>query len=212
MLINDYLTVIKELTYRVRKNDIILPQLSKNLDTVKFVFDNQAVINKLTNYKDIRIPLKEYLVREKFINIILNNLIKDIGDGLLYKINEGKGIMQKGWGFQFYKEKWKEHNIKIGFYFMKKKLENLIFGLRKYDPKIPDAPQFKDNKLKNGWYYNNNNKNDKNYKRMGDYSNWFRETFYEFMSDDPKETQFYTLIKTIVLEMCEEIDKIISNS
>jgi len=208
ILINDYLTVIKELTYRERKNDIILPNLSKNLDTVEFVFNNQAKINDLTNYRDIIIPLKEYLVREKFINIILDNLIKDIGDGLLYKINEGRGIMQKGWGFQFYKEKWKEHNIKIGFYFMKKKLENLIFGLRKYDPKIPDTPQFKDNKLKNGWYYLNKE------KRLGEYSNWHRKTFYEFMSDDikVKDTPFYKLIKTIVLEMCEEIDKIISNS
>jgi hypothetical protein len=204
ILIIDYLTVINELTYRERRNDIILPKLSKDLDTVKFVFDNQALINKLTKYKDIIVPLKKYLVREMFVKIILKNLIDDIGGGLLYKINEGKDIMQKGWGFQFYKENWEEYNIKIGFYFMKRKLENCIFGLLKYNPNNPTIP-IDDIKPKNGWYYINKE------IKLGEYSKWHRKTFYEFISDDIKETPFYKLIKTIILEMCNKVDHVIIN-
>ena len=208
ILINDYLTVIKELTKISSINDAIFPIFSKDLHIFFKTHDQAKKLkedNKNAKLSDFQklclnkvVPLKQYLVREKFINIILNNLIKDIGDGLLYKINEGKGIMQKGWGFQFYKEKWKEHNIKIGFYFKKKYLRNCNYGLRKYVPNNPNIPnKFKDNKPKNGWYKEN---------KLDKYSDWDRYTFYEFMSKDPKETKFYESIKTIVSKMCEEID------
>jgi len=205
ILINDYLTVIKELTYGERKKEVILSILSKNIDTVKFVFENPGVVNKITEYKDTIIPLKRYLVREKFIKIMLNNLIETIGDGLSWKINEGRGIMQKGWGFQFYKTKWEKINIKIGFYFKKKNLEDCNFGLQKYNPAVDTTPecfthQIKDKKSKSGWYC---------LEKLSDYPNWYRNIFYDLMSVNIEKTPFYECIEGIVRKKCDEIESII---
>jgi hypothetical protein len=214
--LNDYLTVVKEITKTTEINDAILPMLSEDIhfffkthdDVIKIKKNNKnaelSVFQKLCLNKVV--PLKQYLIKEKFINIILNNLINDIdiGEGLLFTIKD-KDIMQRGWGFQFYKEKWKKYNIKIEFQFMRNNLRNCIFGLRKYDPDNPKIPEYlptiQGYKTQNGWYYLNKE------NRLGEYSNWFRKTFYDFMSDDTKETPFYKLIKGIVLEMCKLVDR-----
>jgi hypothetical protein len=208
VLLNDYLMVINELTYNERRKNTVLPKLCMDLDTVKYVFENPGDINKITEWKDTIFHLKEYLIKEKFINIILNKLVDTIGDGLLYKINEGKGIMKKGWGFQFYKTKWKEYNVKIGFYFRKKNLQDCTFGLRKYEPNNPKIPEYfdlqvKDKKTKSVWYCLDKE------NKLGEYSNWYRKTFYDFISDTIEETPFYKLVKTIVEEKCKQIDDVI---
>jgi hypothetical protein len=153
--------------------------------------------------------LKEYLIGEVFIKIILVKLTSN--NGLKWKSNEGRNIMNKEWGFQFYKPEWESYNVKIGFVFMKKNLEDCRYGLRKYDPKkdyIPEcySNKFKDQKTKFPWYELN--------KIPGDYTNWWgrygkekREgVFFELISDDIENTDFYNTIKNIVCKMCKKID------
>jgi hypothetical protein len=115
------------------------------------------------------------------VDIFINNKNSDKHIILEWKINESRGIMQNGWGFYFYKEKWKDDDIEIGFYFKKKNLEDCNFGLRKNSV----------------WYCCD---------KLVEYSNWGEETFKEFMSDNIEETEFYKCIKKRVIEMCQRID------
>jgi hypothetical protein len=202
-LINDYLTVINELTYDKRRKNEILSLLSKNLD---LVFKKST---EITRYKDTLINLKEYIVKEKFIKIILDKIIKFINDGLLLEINESKSIMQSGWGFQFFKTKWEKANIAIGFYFKKNNLEDCNFSVRMYNKKndIPEyiSHELKIRKTRSGYYLDKENK-------LGEYSNWDEDIFKEFMSDEStiEETPVYILIYNIIEEMCVEIDNAIN--
>jgi len=204
ILLKDYLTVIKELTYKEEKKDDVLDILSENLNTVRLVFENPCAIIEMTGYKNIVTLLKKYIVRKK----LLKKIIKTIGNDLKYKISEGK-MLQKGWGFQFYKTNWQKDNIEISFYFKNNNLEDCNFCLRKYnsnDETIPEyfLLEFKNRKSKSGYYLDKENK-------LGQYSNWDDEIFYEILSDRDiiDEISLYKLINTIVEEMCEEIDNAI---
>ena len=202
MLLNDYLTVIKELTYVESINEIILPELSKDLDSVKFAFENHVKIKEITKYNTI-FHLKKYLVKEKFIENILNDLTENIGDGLKWKINERRSIMQKGWGFQFYKEKWEKVNVKIGLYFRKNNLRDCKFGFQKYTSDNNFIPE--DWKLINSIWYPLEPMPEK-------YRNWYREVFYQFMPDYTGEPSFYNFMKEKLQVMCGKIEKILSNN
>jgi hypothetical protein len=201
VLLNDYLTVIKELTYTEKINDIILPKLSKDENTIKYLFEHREVrkmINKIINEKakceySTIFNLKEYLVRKYFINVILDKIAMNISDDLIGKTIDGKNIMQKGWGFRFHKTKWEKANRRIVFYFRKKNLEDCYYGIRKSDPT-------QDNK--SVWYYHK--------KVVGEYSNWHKKVFCQFMPDykpgEKDKHTFYDFILEKITEMCKIIE------
>jgi hypothetical protein len=220
VLLNDYITVVKRITEVARINDTILPMLAENIQFFFDTFDQARELKKknveLTCFQKLClnkvVPLKEYLIKKYFTNNtnnILDNLLKIIGDSdLLWKPNEGRSIMQKGWGFQFYKPEWEAYNIKIGFVFMRENLEDCHYGLRKYNLNndyIPDcySNKFKDKKTKFTWYQLD--------KMQEKYTNWRRGVFFELMSDDIENTNFYKTIKDIVCIMCKKINKEIIN-
>jgi len=218
--LNDYLeaveAMVKKKTEVTKIHKEILPLLAEDLDDFFTTYDelrkekNVKLSDFKKRYLRNAVPLKKYLIREKFINIILVALTDNIGEGFKWKLNDGRDIMEKGWGFQFYKEKWKKANITISFYFKKNNLEDCNFGLRNFNKKeaIPDyfRLEFKDKETKSGYCFDKENK-------LKGYSNWHREIFYEFMSDEEiiEKTPFFEKIKNIVDEMCEEIDKVIIN-
>jgi len=230
ILLNDYLTIIKELTYREERKKEIFSKLSNNLETVEFVLDikNRSKINEITGYKnknrDTIILLKNYLIREKFIKIILDKLLDDlkttISNDFKLNINDTRRIMQKGWGFQFYKEKWKDYNIKIGFIFCKRHLEDCNFGFRKYDPTdkfIPEeyAHKYKDNKLiKNIWYslepMPEKIEKPEKPEEPENYRDWHKDLFkqfYQFMPNYKEKSNFYNWIKEKIEGKCKEIEE-----
>jgi hypothetical protein len=142
---------------------------------------------------------------------MLSNITKAINDDLKWKTNERRRIMQKEWGFQFYKEKWEEYNIEIGFIFNKKHLEDCNFGFRKYDPDnkfIPEyyAHEYTDKEpIENIWYSlepmpEKHGKNEENYRM------WYRDLFYQFMPDYNGEQNFYNFMVEKVGDMCKEIE------
>jgi len=221
-LINNYIIIVNELTKIAKENELILPVFSKNIDYLTYFFNKHDEIKKIENaniddkkiYLNKVIPLKVYLIKEFFIKKYLNKLAESIGNGLKWKLNEGKSIMQKGWGFQFYKEKWEKPNIKIGFEFNTKNLENCFCGLRKYAPKNPVIPKYYSKTGNNSlWYEKNRNiLLSKVYNKRGDYIHWTRETFYQLVSDDIENTDFYKHLLSIIQNLCNKIEnEIITN-
>jgi hypothetical protein len=210
VLLNEYLTVIKLLTYRERRKNDILDKLSEKLETVKLIFNknNWKVINEITEFKDTIFLLKKYLIKEKFLDVMLNKLIENKVNGLLFKPNDNRKIMQRGWGFQFYKPEWEEYNIKIGFVFNRRHLEDCNYGFRIYTSGKEPYPEYKNRKLiKNVWYSLEPMPKKLVSGKTVDYRNWHRDLFYQFMPDYTGELTFYEYMIELIKEMCGKIDK-----
>jgi hypothetical protein len=213
-LLIEYLVMVRRITMYEREKDKILPILATDKDTLNYAFEIWDEVNKPEFKKtsaenedyNIKkkisyfiIPLKAYLIREKFCNendkdTFLNKLCAKFGIDLRWKINEDKHIMHKGLGFKFHKDKWKDNHVdkEIVFEFRKDNLQNCFYGLCKYDP-----INFK----KGSWL-------EEPESLTNGYSNWYRKVFLQLMNinTEGEEGLFYILEDKIGV-MIKEIEK-----
>jgi hypothetical protein len=117
-LIHEYRILIENMTKEAKKRDELIPILTKDEETVKNVFFIFHSVAKSRKNKDIIHPaeqaiydsfanFKSEIIKKYFIKL-LPELASEVDIDLISKLNEGRGIMKKGWGSNFTKKRGKK--------------------------------------------------------------------------------------------------------